>query len=266
MSDQDTNEQYHYPGNEEGETYEVQDDAGAGYATQGPEALQALLQNKRLMISVGIGTLLFAGVQIVNFVRSHKKPAVETVVVAKQETKVPVQETHPADYATAKPAPSGVEKPKIDVLASLRKKIEEKKQVAQATPAAPSQKATENAHAIVEVKNELKQVSGHITKITESSASMAERLDNLSRQLDKLVALENQRKAKAAAEQLAKTPPKVYHIEALVEGRAWIKTEGQDAMTVAVGDRIQDYGEVLDILPARGVVKTSSGRSIYFGK
>ncbi len=58
--------------------------------------------------------------------------------------------------------------------------------------------------------------------------------------------------------------PKVtYSVQAIIPGRAWLKSESGDTVTVAEGDVIRDFGRVVRIDPYDGVVEIdSAGRTI----
>jgi hypothetical protein len=65
--------------------------------------------------------------------------------------------------------------------------------------------------------------------------------------------------------QLASTSPKTtvpaYVVHAVIPGRAWLKSRNGQIMTVTEGDTLGDYGKVLVIDAASGMVLTSSGNT-----
>lgn len=60
------------------------------------------------------------------------------------------------------------------------------------------------------------------------------------------------------AQPLVYTGPE-YVVHAVIPGRAWLKSSQGQIVTVSEGDTIQDYGKILVIDAANGVVLTSSG-------
>jgi len=68
----------------------------------------------------------------------------------------------------------------------------------------------------------------------------------------------------AAEKKMPKKPLAVYHLRAIVDGRAWlVNAEGQ-SMTVVVGETLTDYGKIINIFASQGLIATSSGRVIQF--
>jgi hypothetical protein len=67
------------------------------------------------------------------------------------------------------------------------------------------------------------------------------------------------------ASQLASARPKTsipaYVVHAIIPGRAWLKANNGQIMTVTEGDTLGDYGKVLVIDAASGMVLTSSGNT-----
>jgi predicted PurR-regulated permease PerM len=60
---------------------------------------------------------------------------------------------------------------------------------------------------------------------------------------------------------------KVYHITAMVPGRAWIKNiDDHHIMTVRIGDEVPSYGKISMIDSDNGVIATTSNRVIQFGQ
>jgi hypothetical protein len=53
-----------------------------------------------------------------------------------------------------------------------------------------------------------------------------------------------------------------YIVQAIIPGRAWLKSESGDTVTVAEGDLLKDYGRVTKIDPYDGVVDIDTGTKI----
>lgn len=57
-------------------------------------------------------------------------------------------------------------------------------------------------------------------------------------------------------------PKMIYTVQAIIPGRAWLKSDGGDTITVAEGDTLKDYGRVTKIDPYDGVVEIDTGNKI----
>ena len=57
----------------------------------------------------------------------------------------------------------------------------------------------------------------------------------------------------------------VYYIQAIIPGRAWIRTSNGQTITVAYGDELAGLGKVTKIDAENGVVITSSGAKVMYG-
>lgn len=57
----------------------------------------------------------------------------------------------------------------------------------------------------------------------------------------------------------------VYHLRAILPDRAWIISDQGNALTVTVGDRVEQYGTIKAIDAQHGILETSSGRKIQYG-
>ncbi|MHB1946485.1 MAG: hypothetical protein ACYCQI_00035 [Gammaproteobacteria bacterium] len=60
----------------------------------------------------------------------------------------------------------------------------------------------------------------------------------------------------------AMLPKMVYTVQAIIPGRAWLKSEGGDTITVAEGDVLKDYGRVTKIDPYDGLVEIDTGNKV----
>jgi intracellular multiplication protein IcmG len=57
----------------------------------------------------------------------------------------------------------------------------------------------------------------------------------------------------------------IYHIKAIVPGRAWLETGSGRTTTVRVGNKLSGYGTVTYISARDGLVILSSGEVIQYG-
>jgi intracellular multiplication protein IcmG len=76
--------------------------------------------------------------------------------------------------------------------------------------------------------------------------------------IQKKIAPKKKKKLKVAVK------PVIYYLRAIVPGRAWIYGSNGRSATIALGDRVKQYGKVMSILAHKGKVLTSSGKVIEF--
>lgn len=57
-------------------------------------------------------------------------------------------------------------------------------------------------------------------------------------------------------------PHMAYSVQAIIPGRAWLKSDAGDTVTVAEGDVLKDYGRIMKIDPYDGVVQIDTGTKI----
>lgn len=67
----------------------------------------------------------------------------------------------------------------------------------------------------------------------------------------------------APSEAVKVTEPKInYSVQAIIPGRAWLKSESGDTITVAEGDILRNYGRVTKIDPYDGIVNIDTGNKV----
>ena len=57
-------------------------------------------------------------------------------------------------------------------------------------------------------------------------------------------------------------PRIIYSVQAIIPGRAWLKSEAGDTVTVAEGDMLKGLGRITKIDPYDGVVEIDTGNKI----
>jgi hypothetical protein len=53
-----------------------------------------------------------------------------------------------------------------------------------------------------------------------------------------------------------------YSVQAIIPGRAWLKSDSGDTVTVAEGDMLRGYGRVTKIDPYDGIVNIDTGGKV----
>jgi intracellular multiplication protein IcmG len=102
-------------------------------------------------------------------------------------------------------------------------------------------------------QNDIALIKQEITAINLAVVKIAEDLQKLTKpkKIKKIVK--------------AKFPIPVYHVVAIVPGRAWLQSGNGQTLTVRAGDKLAGYGTVDLISPRQGLVITSSGSIIQYG-
>ena len=111
---------------------------------------------------------------------------------------------------------------------------------------------------ISDLKSKLSDAQQTNQQLQKSVADLTGQVRDLSTQLSAVVVRLMPKK---------ETPRETitYHLRAVVPDRAWIISSNGDTITVAVGDKIDQYGVVRAIDAPNGIIDTSSGRKIGYG-
>lgn len=122
------------------------------------------------------------------------------------------------------------------------------------------------------VSNQLGSMSDNMNQLGEQIAKLNQMISQLSSQLEQqsqeIAQLRLRAKPKVVKPRVAVQPePRlVYHIQALIPGRAWLIASNGSTITVSEGSSIAGYGVVKLIDPIQGKVITSSGKIIRFSQ
>lgn len=162
-----------------------------------------------------------------------------------------------------------------DVIAHI---VNQDKAAAAAQPKAPVPVVSETASAstqpdpaitaaLSDLQTEQAKDKARIQTLETQLSTMADQFTNLNKKLQgSLVALEKQitalneaRLRQQHAEVLNKKAQEEYTIQAIIPGRAWLKTREGKMITVTQGDTIPGYGTVTDIDVENGLVRTGLG-------
>lgn len=108
------------------------------------------------------------------------------------------------------------------------------------------------------LRDELNQTHQQQAQFNQTMAGLVEQIKQLS---DKLEASQKPTPKKKIVAQ----HPVIFHIKAIIPGRAWIVSNEGLSITVREGDTIPQYGKVQSVDADRGEVLTSSGKTIIYG-
>ena len=75
--------------------------------------------------------------------------------------------------------------------------------------------------------------------------------------------LSKQQAVEATPQPAAATEPKIaYTVQAIIPGRAWLRSDAGDTVTVTEGDVIKDVGRITKIDPYDGIVQVNTGTKV----
>lgn len=162
-------------------------------------------------------------------------------------------------YMTANnAAPAPVEKPVVAAAPVVEQpNPQEESQIGRL-----AQVVAQNQQVVSQMQDQMDNMQNALSRANDSYQTTNDALKALTAQLEKVQA---QLAPKPKAKPAKKVVPIVYHIKAIVPGRAWVLGSNGTAQSVSVGDNLQQYGRIVAINADSGVVMTSSGKVIEYG-
>lgn len=116
----------------------------------------------------------------------------------------------------------------------------------------------QNTQKIVALQSQVSQMNKQFTDLNMRLKSL---LGTLQAQV---VGLKKAREAAQKVAVLNKKAQKSYSVQAMIPGRAWLKTSKGQALSVTQGNVVPGYGVVTDIDVDNGIVRTSSGAILTY--
>ncbi len=114
---------------------------------------------------------------------------------------------------------------------------------------------------IQDLRNQLGQTTTQQAQVSQAMMAMVQQIKQLEQDVQAVTA-----KHGAAPKKVRPTPPPmVFHLRAIVPGRAWIISNDGLSESVSEGDTVPQYGTVQVVDANRGMVLTSSGKVIGYG-
>lgn len=104
-----------------------------------------------------------------------------------------------------------------------------------------------------------------ISKIQQDILAMSQKVEQLTATTQQLLSKMEKMKATKMTKKKVVKPPVAYHIRAIVPGRVWLESADGRSVTLRVGDKLEGYGEVVNIVPRQGMVIMSNGSIIQYG-
>lgn len=194
-----------------------------------------ILKNKRVLLVVGVAVVALVGFTLMSGNKTK-------VVQAPQVTAQPQQIVQP--QVSDQPSPQV-----MGELSGLQK-------------AAQQSDATVNS-----LQAQVSDLQQKVEVANNSNQKLASALESLTAQMQVMnQKLEKLNEPKPVQKKTAKPVRRIsYTLKAIVPGRAWIKSSTGQSQTVRMGDRLPQYGTVINVNPDQGVVLTSSGKVIGYG-
>jgi len=121
-----------------------------------------------------------------------------------------------------------------------------------------------NSQSIAEVNGQLANLQGQLDQTKKTNQQLQQAMVLLLEELKTIN--ENMQNQPKAVKPSGPPKPKItYHVRAIIDGRAWLLSSDGLAESVTVGDPIPGYGLVKAIDPNRGLIYTSSDKTIGYG-
>jgi hypothetical protein len=126
---------------------------------------------------------------------------------------------------------------------------------------------TEYAQKIADTETQANAVRGKMEELTK-------RVNRMEASLNQMIQLlQGTNKSQASVMSSAQAfmpnavarpgePRMIYSVQAIIPGRAWLKSESGDTVTVAEGDYLKKYGRVTKIDPYDGIVSIDTGNKV----
>jgi intracellular multiplication protein IcmG len=117
-----------------------------------------------------------------------------------------------------------------------------------------------NQQSIASMQSQIQQMQTQMSDLTNTISALGTQIQVLANEIK---AISTDRAVSGRS--ISTNPGIVYHLKALVPGRAWIQSPDGAATTVTLGDRLPGYGIIQMINTDQGIVTTSSGAIIQYG-
>lgn len=126
-----------------------------------------------------------------------------------------------------------------------------------------SQMQADYTQKVADVMQQNKQLEEEVQKLNASVTSIEARMNQLVQLMVKQQADAQQTKEESPVQSASPAAPKLpYTVQAIIPGRAWLRADNGDTLTVTEGDTIKDVGKVTKIDPYDGVIEINTGRKV----
>lgn len=117
-----------------------------------------------------------------------------------------------------------------------------------------------NQQTIATLQNQIIQVQSQVNDLSSTISTLGNQIQSIVNEI-RAISLDRATEGR----NLSLPMGVVYHLKALVPGRAWIQGKDGVTKTVTLGDRLPGYGIIQAIDTDQGLVTTSSGVAITYG-
>jgi len=124
-----------------------------------------------------------------------------------------------------------------------------------------AQKITETEQQNAQLRTEVQELNARISNMEVAFRQLAKMLRNANPNATANASANRGMVSMPTAARAA--PPRMtYVVQAIIPGRAWLKADSGDTVTVAEGDTLKGYGRVTRIDPYDGVVDIDTGNRV----
>ena len=194
------------------------------------------------------------------FVQNNKKITIVIVIIIVVLIAFKLMSSHKSTEAVTKPQQTVVAQqqptvvqPSPEVVSQLNS-LKQDEQNSQAT-------VNQLQNRIQDIRDQLNQTTAAQLQLNQSMEALVQQVKHLAQNIQ----LTQTKPVAKTRKKAVPPPPMVFHLKAIVPGRAWIVSNNGLSESVAVGDAIPQYGTVKVVDTNRGMVLTSSGKVIGYG-
>ncbi len=108
-------------------------------------------------------------------------------------------------------------------------------------------------------RGKIEEVTKRVNRMEASLNQMTDLLKGMSKSQS---SNEMESVSTPVSEAKSTEPRTIYVVQAIIPGRAWLKSESGDTVTVAEGDYLKNYGRVSKIDPYDGIVAIDTGKKM----
>lgn len=269
---EDEEDEYHF--SDDQMNFEVENDAPKT-STEAPipskESFMTKMGNispRRRALLAGIVFIVLIGI-VYKMLKPSTSPTNEVLSEINTAPAEPITQPAPPPVAIVKstPPPPVVEEPVATVVvqptpppAVEAKKMEDRlNTLEQQSSAMMNLLQTEYAQKISDYEMQGNLTRGKMDEMSKRISRIESNLNQITQMLREGGAATSRPEAAA----VNRAEPKIgYTVQAIIPGRAWLKSESGDTVTVAEGDILRNYGRIAKIDPYDGIVEIDTGSRI----
>ena len=179
-----------------------------------------------------------------------------------QITSQPI-ETAPAPAPSVEPAPVNLPVQQVEVRSDtvLNDRVAGLEQSQQNT----TSQVSSLSQQVITLNNNMSNLNTKITSLDQAITNLATQMAKQSEEISVLIVRSQPKKPKVHVHHVI-TKPVIYHIQAVIPGRAWLIASNGSTLTVREGIKVAGYGTINLIDSIQGRILTSSGRIIRFSQ